>query len=56
MNVFALVGKLIPWAVGVVAGLLTIIGVLPDWWPTISSFVLGLAQLLISLGPKTPAV
>ena len=55
MNVLAIVGKLLPWAVGAVAGLLTLLGVLPSWWPTVAAFLTGLAQFFIALGPKAPA-
>jgi hypothetical protein len=53
MNVFAIIGKIVPWAIAAIAGLLTILGVMPTWWPTLAAAVTGVVQLLISLGPKS---
>lgn len=42
-----LIGRLVPWALGAAGGLLTILGVLPDWWTTITAAVIGIVQVVV---------
>lgn len=52
----ATVGKLAPWAVGAVAGLLEALGLHVGWFPTAGALAIGVVQLVLSLIPDKPEV
>jgi len=47
----AVVGKVLPWAIGAVAGLLEALGLEITWWPTAGALLIGLVQLVLGLIP-----
>jgi hypothetical protein len=52
MNWKAVVGKVLPWAVGSVTGLLTALGLSVSWWPTAGALLIGAVQLVLSMIPE----
>jgi len=48
MNWKKVVGKVLPWAVGAVAGLLEALGLQVTWWPTAGALLIGVVQLVLS--------
>ena len=45
------VGKLAPWVVASVTGLLTALELSVGWWPTAGALLIGAVQLVLSLIP-----
>lgn len=51
----AVVGKVLPWAVASVTGLLEALGLNITWWPTAGALIIGVVQLVLSLIPDKTA-
>jgi len=45
------IGKVLPWAVASVTGLLEARGMNITWWPTAGALLIGVVQLVIGLIP-----
>jgi len=48
----AVVGKVLPWAIGAVTGLLEALGAHVTWWPTAGALLIGAVQLVLSMIPE----
>jgi hypothetical protein len=49
------VGKVLPWAIGAVTGLLEALGLSIGWWPTAGALIIGAVQLVLSMIPEKAA-